>query len=511
MAVAVEDTLFVPDSPEMLRDDLLTDFRLEARKANITEPSVAENTDNWLFFTAVANCSYQQYAGIAAIRPALTPLFCTGQDLENWREQLGLPVVAASPASGKITVKVATGATVTIPANQQFILPNGKRGQTNGAHLGVVDGSDVSVVMIDTGELSNATAGTKIRWVNPPFNVANEGTVSVNEPLTGGFDNETQARKRDRVLNRLGNTPGGGNWGHVREIAFNALATVQDCYAYPALGGPASAKVTIIKAFDVARNDFNRAFSSAAVQVVRDAIHRELPSPSEIVVGTVTEQATDIALSLELPESSLAGGNGLGWTDASPWPEATNLVSGRVQVTTTPSSSVAIRVTTTAASSDPVAGQTHIMWWSRNDQQFRVFLIVDATETSAGSGVWDLEVDKPMVDSTGAMVEADDFISPAAQGYQQYRETFLALMGRLGAGENVSTNEPRRKRHPFVADGGAPISITNAWLAEFIETHDEITDGSFAHRSSTTPTIPASIDDSPNALVPRCFAIYPVS
>lgn len=510
MAVAVEDTLYVPDDAQSLLDDLLTDFRLECLKAGITQPSVAPKTDNWLFFTAVANSGLLQYANISAIRPAITPLFSVGQDLENWREQLGLPVVSASAASGLLTVTVLAGATVTIPANQQFILGNGKRGRTNGAHIGVTDESDVAVVMIDTGEESNAVAGTKVRWINPPFNVDTEARVSVNGPLTGGFNAETEARKRDRILNRLGNTPGGGNWGHAREVAFNELATVQDCYVFPALGGPASAKVTIIKAFDPVRNDFHRAFSSAAASLVRDAIHRELPSPMEIVIGTVSEQAVDIAIAVELPESSLAGGNGLGWTDQEIWPSAANLVSGRVQVTTV-TSSTAIRVTTTAATDDPIEGQTHIMWWSRNDQQFRVFLIVSADETSPNSGVWDIGLDKPMVDSNGEMVQVADFISPAAQGYASYRETFLTLMGELGAGENVSTSDPRRKRHPFVADGGAPVSITNAWLSQFIEAHDEITDASFGHRGATTPTIPASIDDNPNVLTPRCFGIYPTA
>jgi hypothetical protein len=502
------EPLFIPDSADVIRDDLLTDFRLEALKFGVTQPNVGPGSDDWIFFTAVANAGMLQYAGIAGVRPAITPLTATGDDLENWRAQLGLPVVSASPASGKLTVTVAAGASATIPTNQQFILPNGKRGKTNAPHVGVTDESDVSVVMIDTGELSNAEAGTKVRWINPPFNVATEARVSVNEPLTGGFDAETEPRKRARILNRLGNTPGGGNWGHIREIAFNELATVQDCYVYPALGGPASSKTTIIKAFDPKRNDFNRAFSSAAIEVVRNALHRELPSPMETVIGTVAEESVDIALAIEIPDSSLAGGNGLGWTDQEPWPNSGNLVSGRVQVTTV-TSSTAIRVTTTAASDDPIAGQTHVMWWSRNDQRFRVALIVTATETGAGTGVWDIELDKPFVDSNAEMVQVGDFISPAAEGYANYRETFLALMGELGAGENVNTTNPRYKRHPFVEDGGAAISITFAWLSRFIEAHDEVTDASFGYRSATTPTIPASIDDDPNVLAPRNFGVYP--
>jgi hypothetical protein len=493
--------LYIPDSPAEIRDDLLTDFRLEAIAGGVTNPAVQPGTDNYFFFTATANCGYLQYSNFAALRPAITPLGAEGDDLEAWRKALGLPVVAASGATGKLTVGVATGATVTIPVGLQFVLPNGKRGRVSATAMSVVNGADVSVLMIDKGAVTNAKAGTKVRFQNPPFNVDVEARVSINGPLTGGYDAETEPRKKERILNRMGNTPGGGNWGHVREIAFNALATVQDCYVYPALGGPASQKTVIIREFDFENNDFTRAFSSAGVSIVENALHANLPSEMQIAVDTVGEEPTDVSFELDLPLSSLAGGNGLGWVDQAPWPPAG---TGPVAVTSA-SSSTTFRLDA-ATATPPVAGQTHVAWWSPQDQKFFVGLVV-SLGASQTSGAWDVVVAAPFVDSTGTAIAAGDYVSPAAANLTGYRTTFLKLMNKLGGGENAVTTESRRKRHPFVADG-APISITNRFLTSFIQAHDEIEDGDFLTVTVTTPSVPLTLDDPPNVLVPRHFGVY---
>lgn len=499
MSTLQSGQLFFPEDPAEIRDDLLTDFRLEAIAGGVPNPAVQPQTDNYFFFTAAANCAYLQYANFGVIRSAITPLGAEGEDLEAWRKALGLPVVAATGATGLLTIGVTAGVTVTIPAGTQFVLPNGKRGRLSVAATSVADGDDVSVQMIDKGSATNAKAGTKVRFQGPPFNVDTEAKVSINSPLTGGYDSETEPRKKERILNRMGNTPGGGNWGHVREIAFNALATVQDCYVYPALGGPASQKTALIREFDIANNDFSRVFSSAGVSIVENALHANLPSEMQIKVSTVDEEETDVAFELDLPLSSLAGGNGLGWIDQAPWPPAG---TGPVAVTAATSSTVFTVDAATATA--PINGQTHVVWWSPQDQEFLEGLVVGH---GGSSGAWSLTVAAPLVDSTGTAIAVGDYVSPSAANLEGYRATFLKLMGKLGAGENAVTSESRRKRHPFVADG-APISITNRFLTEFIQAHAEIEDGDFLGISIATPSIPASLDDPPNVLVPRNFGIY---
>lgn len=502
MATLEVGQLYVPDSAGVVRDDLLTDFRLESRKFGVTEPSVAPGTDNWFWATAVANASMLQYANIATIRPALTPLDATGDDLETWRKALGLPVVSPSPSAGKLTVSVAPGATVTAPDGLQFVLPNGLRGKVSGTQPGLVDGSDVDVVAIDAGSATNADSNTTVRFVNPPFNLQVEARVSTASPLTGGFDEETEPRKRERVLNRLANSPGGGNWGQLREISFNALPSVQDCYVFPAAGGPASEKVVVVREFDSDRNDFHRAMPDGGVQLVRDAIQKANSGSIEIVVDTVAEQFADVAFALDLPSSSLAGGNGLGWVDQAPWPPAGD---DHVEVTAVGSSTQFTVNASTATA--PIPGIHHVTWWAPGDQTPRTTLI---TAKSGSAGAWVLTVDLPLIDSDGTAVATGDFISPAAVGISDYRKTFLELMGALGAGENVDPDggdRPRRLRHPFISDG-AQIGITGKFRADFIRAHPEIDDGDFSYLPTSAPDIPASIDEPPNVLVPRHFGIY---
>jgi uncharacterized phage protein gp47/JayE len=504
MATLEAGKLYIPESAAVVRNDLLEDYRLAARTFGVTEVSVAPGSDNWFFFTAVANASMLQYANIGTIRPAITPLNATGQDLEDWRIALGLPVVGASPASGKLTVGVAPGATVTIPDGQQWIYPSGLRGRVVGTHQGVVDGDDVSVVAIDTGTATNAEAGTKVRFVNGPFNLDNEARVSVFGPLTGGFDSESESRKRERVLNRLATSAGGGNWGQLREQAFNALATLQDAYVYPALGGPASVKVALVKAFDPSRNDFRRAMSAGAVQLVADAIHKQNADGAEIVVTSVAEQPINLTLQLDLPSSTLAGGSGLGWVDQSPWPPAE--AGAQVLVTAVAdASTITIDAGTTVA---PIPGLHHIAWWSPGDQSFHAALIT-AVDPASVSGNWILSVDQPFIDDDGTPIAVGAYISPAAVGLEQYGKTYVELMGQLGAGENctpASGDIPRRLRHPFISEG-AQIGITGKFLADFLRRHPEIEDGVFGYMTLTHPTIPANVSLPPNVLVPLNFAI----
>lgn len=502
MTTEPENGLFVPSSAAEVRDDLLTDLYLEGKKFGTTSPAVTPGTDNYSFCTAVANSGMMQYANLATIKPSITPLTATGQDLDDWREALGLPVVPASPAAGKLTINVSGGGSVTMPDGQVFLYPNGLRGQVNGTQMGIFDEQDVDVIAIDTGDATNLASGNKVRWYNPPFNVANEARVSINGPLTGGYDTETESRKRARVLNRLRNTPGGGNWGQMREIAFNALPSVQDAFVYPALGGPSSDKLTIVKGFDRARSDYHRAFQSGGIDLVRTAIHAELSTGDEHVVGTCNEENCDMTFALSLPASALAGGNGLGWIDQRPWPPTGS--GSFTPVASVSNSGITVQVNA-ATTTSPVSGQTHVMWWSPHDMKMRTYLVTAAT---GATGAWVLTLEQPMVDSLGNIAAAGDYISPAAANGEKYGNTFLDLIEAVGAGENTAeaSRLPRSARHPFIGEG-ADIGITNRFLTDFLRKHREIVNGELSYVPVATPTVPTAVSDNPNVLVPRHFGI----
>lgn len=503
---------FVPSTQEQIRDAILADYRLEMIKTTGQDPSVDPGTEPWVFATAHAAIAMLQFSNIELSRDAITPRNATGQDLEDWRIALGLPEVQPSPSSGRIRVSIPNNATGTLSDGQPFQLPNGLRGHVVGSWIGIVDGSEVDAITDDTGSQTEFDGGTSVTLVAPPSVFDTTALVSVNSPLRGGRDAEDDNRKRTRILNAIANKPAGGNWAHQREIALEALASVQDCFVYPALGGPSSFKVVPVRDFDVKRGEFTRSLSAAALNVVRTALYNQMPDGVEVVVEPSQDFAMDAAIAVTIPSSSLAGGSGNGWVDqpispdTAPWPQLAGesfvyvtLVSSSTQITVS-------ALTTTV----PIAGQTHIMWWSYVDRKFRQFLV---TAVSGSSGAWNLTVDRPMVSDDGSFVAAgiSSLISPAAVNADGYRDSWLNATRVLGPGENTTDPNriPRALRHPYVSDA-SPSMMTFQTLRDFQVNHPEISDIAWSFRSivNASSIVPASVSGSVFVLVPRAFAIY---
>lgn len=515
MALPQINQPFVPSTQEQLRDAILADYRLEMIKTTGFDPSVVPGTEVFVWATAHSSIAMLQFANIELSRDAITPLNATGQDLENWRTSLGLPEVQASPSSGKIRVTVEGVGTLT--DGQPFQLPNGLRGTVVGNWVAIVDGSEVDVVTTDTGSKTEFDGGTPVTLVSPPSVFNTTALVSTNSPLRGGRDKEDDDRKRTRVLNAVANKPSGGNWAKLRELALNALASVQDCYVYPALGGPASVKVVPVRDFDVKRREFTRAMNAGALSIVRAAIYNEVPDGMEVVVEASADQEFDATIAVAIPASSLSGGSGNGWVDQPitpdtvPWPQ---LAGGQnVVIVLSVTSSTQIVIGANSATS-PIAGQTHIMWWSPADMKFRQFLIT-AVDGASGPSNWIVTVDRPMVADDGTLVAFGDYISPAAVNADAYADAWLNALRALGPGENTSDTDrvPRALRHPYVSDED-PSAATFLTLKAFQSTRPEISDLEWLRRvtdggvSITKPTVPASVADPVNILVPKHFGIY---
>lgn len=490
---------YVPQNAEEIKRDIIDDLYLAARANGIDDPPTQPGTDWDILATALANALLIQYANIAIAEDSADPLSATGDDLDKIREADGLPEVEPSVSAGKVVLSV--NGTATVPDGRELRWPNGKRGQVVGTFVGVTDGSEIDVVSIDTGTAMNLRAGEIVRFLSPPLNVEETAEVSTSEPITGGFDAEDDARKRTRILNRRRNKPAGFNWADAREIGLNSSPAIQDIFVYPALGGPASAKIVPVRKFDRDRNTYSRAPSAGTLELLRNELHSEAPTPMEIVVQAPADQDCPIALNLTLPDSTLAGGQGGGWLDADPWPD-----DSQVATVTTVTSTTQIILDADDATA-PIAGQTRIAWWSQVDKRFRVYTVI---AQSGSAGAWTLTVDSPMVDSTGESVQAGDYISPGAENIEAYGDTWLDIMEALGPGENTADANrlPRAKRHPYSSEE-AFNAITFDQLRRFAEKHPEITDAAYAYSPTTSPTVPATVSTAPNILRPTHFAIYP--
>jgi hypothetical protein len=280
---------------------------------------------------------------------------------------------------------------------------------------------------------------------------------------------------------------------------------IQDCYVYPALGGPSSQLIVPVREFDPDNNDFSRAPSDALLQAIRNSLQSDANTGIETSVRAAVDEDADFAVLLEIPESALSGGNGQGWTDPDPWPQLEPADSGRVTVSSVNSTNDEITVTAETAT-EPVDGQTQVAWFSRADRTFYPALVTDHSGTA---GAWVLTLDRPLVGKNGIGPTVGDFISPNAQNLVKYAKTWVSLFQELGPGEMTAdaSRLPRAKRHPFTTSED-PAGVTNAALTRLSRDNPEITDFEFSYQSLTTPTIPSAVDDAPNVLVPRNLGFY---
>ncbi len=496
---------YTPSTSEEVRDDILTDIRLESLRLGAEVP-VSVGSDEWIWADAQSHVAMLQYANLATLRPAMNPLDATGADLDRWMDALGLPHIGATKSTGAIRLTVSGTASIT--AGLQGVLPNGRRFEVMGTWPAVTEGSEIDVLTIDRGADTEANSDTVVRLINPPFNVSTTARVSLSRPIRGGVDAETESRKRERVLNRLGGAMGGGNWRQLREEIFKSDVHVQKVYVYPALGGPGSTKIVVMREYDARdkRNDFSRVVDSAALTVLRGVLFKKFPGEIEMVTSASADQDIDVAITVTVPDSPLSGGNGQGWLDATVWP---NLTGGDTKVSiTTVNASNQITVNATTAVS-PTANVTRIAWWSSVDMKFRIYTVI---AKSGGTGAWVLTLDRPLVSNDGTLVATGQYISPAAAHMEAYGIKWLALMNELGCGEQttIAGRVPRALRHPYVADEvDSSLNITQ--LTALRNSFPEITDAAWSYRSASVPTVPAGgVDDPPNVLTVRQFGIYKI-
>jgi uncharacterized phage protein gp47/JayE len=498
--------LYQPKNAEELKQRCLRDARLAAIDAEIPEPPTQPGSDLDILATMLANTALIGFANINSLEQDASVFSATGDALDQMLQAEGLPQV--DPVGSKGRLKIEVLGPTTIPAGLQFRLPNGLRGRVVGGVVNPSDGSEIDAEAIDTGSATNLKAGTKVQFISPPTNLSTQATVSKSVPLTGGIDAETEDRKRARILNVRRNRPAGGNWSQSRQIANDSLGSVQDTYVYPALGGPSSQKIVPVKGYDRDNNDYSRTLSDAAIAIVRAAVQANLPGGDTTIVQSAANQLVDFGLQVQIPDSTLAGGNGQGWVDEDPWPPLVGGDGGRVMVSATDADFDQITVTAGTAVA-PVDGLTHIAWWSASDRRFYRALV---TSHSGGAGAWVLGLDRPLVDRTGnGPVLGGDYISPDAQNLDGYGVAWVNLFESLGPGENTSSSDrlPRAKRHPYASDED-PSSVTRASLGKLVQYYPEITDIAFSYSPTTTPTVPSGVDDPPNVLVCRRFGVYPL-
>jgi hypothetical protein len=495
--------LKIPSNPEEFADDFLRDIELGAIGIGVSTPPVQVGTDWWIMSRGIGQMAFQVAAAVNQADADGSVLTATGQALKDIRDADGLEAITGSTATGKIVLRVS-GVRSVMDGEPGKI--GSIRYTVVGNWIGVTDEDEITVVSVDKGTAANAEPPAVFKFDSAPLGIQANATVSTLEPIRGGLDAENDESMRARILDRRRNTPAGGNVGHIREIAFAAVGSLQEVYCYPALGGPGSVKVVPVKAIEPDNNDFSRILSTSALSLVRNKVQAELPMPAGVWVEAVAEQSVDVSILLDIPDSALVGGSGAGWVDADPWPVIGTLTYAAV-TTVTASDDITI---TTGSATAPVAGLTSICWWAPGDQKFRTYLVTSITTAGGGpTYTHRVTVDRPMVDSDNNPVATGDYISPAAVNAEKYGNTWRDLMGTLGPGENTSDANrlPFALRRPLMSEG-PQSELNRRLLSQLNSAHDEIANTDWSYRSATTPTVPGSVLSPPNVLTLDNFGIY---
>lgn len=499
---------FTTKTARDIHDDYLRTVRNGLIQNGVPNPQLGPGSDEDIYATAIANELAPVYANTVIMADAQMPDTATGTvpagqlvgaDLQRLMATVGLAPRPAGPSAGFITLDCS--ATTTIPDGSQLIDSAGTRFQvaTPGSYAAA---SLVPVIGVDTGSKTNHLAGDTLTWVAaPPY--CNTKQLVATGGLTGGSDAENNDTARARLLNRLQNPPGSGNWSQTCGYAEASSAIVQKAFNYPAVNGPSTSHVAVV-AYTSSTSKSRVVNATVMAGTVVPYVLGQMPEFVEVVTTTVADQPVDIAIGLSLPASPQASpaGPGGGWIDGTPWPAISGVQTYANVTAITSSTNFTVN-----APSSPTAGVTHIC---TIDTTTWTLLRAKVLTVSGSAGAYVITTDTPFPNLTTGP-GTGSLIFPDATNMQAYVAAFFSAMALMGPGEktaNVSVLT-RGYRHPL-PQSAWPYSLGAVQLKSLSNSGAEVLDVNYYYRSATTPTVPGAVSSPPNCLIPRNLAFYPI-
>ena len=496
-------TKFKYKTSSEFRDDFLRSVSNGLQTiVGIANPNVSYGTDHYIIGEAIGKIAeLASYNAIVAADAQMADT-ATGEDLYRIASIYGLSLRPAGPSSGSLVLSASNA--VGIISGQQLIDPSGLRYQVSvGATY--ADGESVPIVSIDTGTGTNIAAGVVLRWVSPPAYVSPKALVGTGG-LTGGVNAEADEDLRSRLLARLRNPIGGGNWAQLADAAEVSSSAVQKAFVYPAYNGPSTVQIAVVGAPSATNK--NRDVNSLIVSgTVKPAIQAITFEGVEILVTTVQNVPASVSVGLSLPAATTASppGPGGGWLDGNPFPYSTYnspyIFSGVVFKSTNTS----FRVLSDSA---PTAGVSRIVYVSPDWTVYhaKVLSFNPTPIIIGGSNAWDIVVDTPLLD-----IDVGSWIFPDALNMDTYIASLLSVFANMGPGQITSTSSllPYAYRRPYAADSWA--SDLGPSVLKFISnTGDEVLDVQYLYKSLNAPSVPGDVTDGPNILTPLNIGFYPI-
>lgn len=385
--------------------------------------------------------------------------------------------------------------------------PQGNRYQVLVSGVADADGdATLTLVAIDGGAGTNITAGTKIKWTNPPPGSDPEATVS-GDDFSGGLDAETDADFAARLAARVRHKPASGNWAHFRSIARNASVSVEDAFVYPCAFGAGSVLVALTQKRGSQAGPGARVPASGVLSAVTGALvppgSPVIPGRVHVVVVPVQTESADLVVQLSQPFGSDAG-----WADLEPFPSVNG--TGAVTITSLPSQT-SFSITASSAGQLPggVAGplsDVHLMVWDPETSSFERLSVL--TVTDSGGGVYAVT----LAQAPAKNLELGDWISPDMARRDTLATGLVAYFDGLGPGEVIDLDNDelavRAFRNPVPSEeypqraGQSVLTLLSDALGS------PLSDSTLASISLSTPSLPDDPVDGPNLIVAGKFAVY---
>lgn len=455
-----------------------------------------EGSEYWYRARALAGQIAPVFANNKLSVLAMDPLRAQGDDLINFAAVFGVKKRAAAAAVGLLVVSVTGTGTVAIPAAYQATASDGRKYQTTSASS-VANGATVEVKATVGGIATNKPVGAGLTWDSATVGLLGRTSIVGGNGIVGGVDEDTVEVVRTRLINRLSAPGYGGNWSDVKTQAENASASISAAYVYPAIQGPGSYGIAIV------RNTGDRTLASSVVSLASDTVAAYMPGSTRLNATTVTPDYLDVILSARLALPVIGGGAGGGWRDSTPWP---NAASGAVKITSYGLSGGIYTATTDAVVLNGLAVGSRIGVWSFANQKMREYTVASVVL----AGTYKLTV-------VGGFVEdcTNAYVSAGAERLVDYSATFAASFLALGPGEkSVDVNiVPRASRRPST-DVADPATCGSLLTSKVTAAFSEVQSLDYLKRyttntttTQTDPTVSVLASDPPHILVLKQFAI----
>lgn len=490
-----------------VRDDVLRTIKNGLIKQGVQTPYVGPASDWHITATALGNEIAVIGANAIVSADAMMPDSAVGTDLKRQADIFELTEQAAAGSVGTIVITasavspIETGRELTDAAGLRYEVTIG------GSYA---NGATVPIRAIDTGDATNHAEGDILQWVSAPPYCSDKAAVGPGG-LVNGIDAEDPEALRARVLAMYRNPPGAGNWEHVAQLAEESSPSVQKAFVFPAVQGPSTVHVAVAAA-PTASSKARSVATATLNGEVSPYVIGKLPTHAYVVLTTVEDVDTDIAVALSIPDAPTANppGEGGGWTNGTPWPNVDGTSAFRVSATSVTSSTVF----TVDASTAPTPNVTRIAWLSPTEWKLYTALV---TAYSGSAGAYEITIDAPF---TG--IEAGAYIWPECQNAQVYVDAILDAFALMGPGEKTTNTSAliRGFRHPTPSTAW-PYSLGPAMLRAVTDSSDEVLAAQFLYRTDgtttlsgasgqLTPQVPVAVTDAPRILVPRHIGFYPI-